>query len=47
VVDKIQIIVKPVVTVSPKISVTFPIKTTVIVKLFERLINVIRKGGNA
>ena len=46
-VDKIQIIVKPVVTVSPKISVTFPIKTTVIVRLLDRLLKVIRKGGNA
>lgn len=37
--------INPKIIVSPKVIVKFPIRVTVIVKLFERLLNVIRKGG--
>lgn len=45
--QKVEIHVNPQITFSPRITVIFPIRVSVIVKLFEKLLNVIRKGGNA
>jgi hypothetical protein len=43
-VDKIVITINPKITVSPVIKVSFPINVTTVVKLFDRLVKVVKKN---
>ena len=41
--DKVEINIKPVIVVNTVIKVLFPIRVTTVVKLFDRLIRVIKR----